>query len=694
MADKMRRKSEVIAKTIPQGAPSGWKLIAGIAVLLTVSTIAVYWQVGGNDFVNYDDNVYVTNNRQVKMGLSWETVRWAFTSYDASNWHPLTWLSHMLDIQLFGMKAGGPHLVNVGFHIFNTLLLFWLLRYATRRLWPSALVAGLFALHPLHVESVAWVSERKDVLSTFFWLWTMLAYVYYTKRPMTLRYVAIVLLFAMGLLTKPMLVTLPLALVLIDYWPLERFEIRRQKGKISLVGTSPLRLLAEKMPLLMMAGGSAVVTVMAQRTAMPAWELMDIPIRVTNAVVSYWRYIWEMLWPADLAAFYPHSHKPLYAAAIVVLAFLVVATVSAIYVGKKRKYIVMGWLWYLMTLVPVVGFIQVGDQSHADRYTYVPLIGLFVVIAWTVAEVVERYRSLLKPVAAAAILIISVLGVLSWRQVGFWKDDVSLFRRATEVTQGNYVMLSNLGVTYSNMGELDRAEDAFRRSLQIRPNEGRTLNGLGSVMLKRQQYQQALDCFTRAVVLQPELKEVQLQTARTLMTMQRFADAEPYCRQAIKLDPYLADAHAQLGCILSETGRLEEAKAECVKAMKLDPKLALAHFNMAGVYVKQENFERAAEEYRKAIAINGDFSTWNNLGNSLLRLGKFQEAEKSYLESIKLSPDRSDAYYNMAISLEQQGRRAEAIDAIRKALALSPENKDIRRYMDLLTSKPSQGTSP
>jgi tetratricopeptide (TPR) repeat protein len=693
MADKMRRKSEVITKNIPRAAPGDWKLIAGIAVLLTVATIAVYWQAGSNGFVNYDDNVYITSNRQVKMGLSWETVRWAFTSYDASNWHPLTWLSHMLDIQLFGMKAGGHHLVNVGFHVVNTLLLFWLLCYTTRRTWPSALVAGLFALHPLHVESVAWVSERKDVLSTFFWLWTMLAYVYYTKRHGTLRYVTILLLFALGLMTKPMLVTLPLVLVLVDYWPLERFEIRRQKGKIGLVGTSLWRLFVEKVPLLIMAGGSAAITVMVQRTAMPAWEIMDLPMRVTNAVVSYWRYMWEMVWPVGLAAFYPHPHKPLYLEAALVLLLLVAATAGALYVSKDRKYVTFGWLWYLVTLVPVIGLVQVGDQSHADRYTYVPLIGLFVIIAWAAAETVERYDSLLKPLAAAAILVLTVFGVLVWRQVGFWKDDIMLFGRAVNVTQGNYVMLANLGVTYSARDELDKAMDALQKSLAIRPDESRTLNGLGSVMFKRQQYAQAVVYYAKAIGQQPDLKEAQLAMARTLLAMRRSAEGEPYARKAIALDPYWADAYAQLGAILGETGKLEEGMALCRKAMELDPRLAASHFNLAGIYVHKENFELAAEEYRKAIALEGDFSAWNNLGNSLLRLGKPQEAEKSYRESIRLNPGRADAFYNMGIALEEQGRRAEAIEAVRKALTLLPDSVDIKRYLDaLITGRQPQET--
>jgi protein O-mannosyl-transferase len=683
MADKIRRKSEVIAKAVPQGATGDWRLIAGIAVLLTVATVAVYWRTGGNGFVNYDDNGYITGNRHISKGLSWDSVKWAFTSYDLSNWHPLTWLSHMLDIQMFGMNAGGAHIVSLGIHICNVLLLFWFLCYTTRRLWLSGFVAAFFAIHPLHVESVAWVSERKDVLSTFFWLWAILAYAWYARSPCLRRYLLVVLALVLGLMAKPMLVTLPLILLLLDYWPLQRLGLEQQ-GRRKTTGVQPGKLLMEKVPLAMITLGSAIVTIIAQQTAMPAWELMNLPVRVTNAIVSYWRYIREMVWPQGLAAFYPHPHTPLYIEAALVLLLIAAATAGAIYVSKSRKYLTFGWLWYLVTLVPVIGLVQVGDQSHADRYTYVPLIGLFVIMVWAAAEIIERHSSLLKPLVAAAILVLTVLGMLAWRQVGFWKDDINLFGRAVSVTQGNYVMLANLGVTYSTTDELDKAIDVLQKSLEIRPNEGRTLNGLGAVMFKKQQYAQAAVYYAKATEAQPDLKEAQLAMARTLLAMRRAAEAEPYARRALALDPYWADAYAQLAAVLGETGKLEEGIVLCKRAMELNPKLAASHFNLAGIYVHQENFELAAEEYRKTIALEGDFSAWNNLGNSLLRLGKPQEAEKSYRESIRLNPNRSDAFYNMGIALEEQGRRPEAIEAVRKALTLSPDSLDIKTYLDAL----------
>jgi len=667
----------------------------GMAAILVLATVGVYSRTLSNDFVNYDDNQYVTSNRNIKDGLSWDVVKWAFgDSYYASNWHPLTWLSHALDVELFDMRPGGHHAVSVAFHVLNTLLLFWLLLYTTGRMWASWFVAALFALHPLHVESVAWVSERKDVLSTFFWLWTMLAYAYYAKQPGLWRYLLILPPFALGLMSKPMLVTVPAVLLLVDYWPLERFRIEWKKRKLKYSGTRFWQILLEKIPLLLMVAGSATITLMAQRKAMSPWEIMDLLTRITNAIVSYGRYLRETVWPAGLAAFYPHGHEPLYPAAVATLIFIVAVTAAVVYASGRGRYLVFGWFWYLVTLIPVIGLVQVGDQSHADRYTYVPLIGIFVMIVWAVAGAVERRKDLARLAVAIGVLILIGLSVLTWRQTGFWRNDLALFKRCTDVTEGNYVMLSNLGVTYSRMKELDRAIDAFQQSLSIRPYEGRTLNGLGSVFMEKQQYGKALEYLHKAVEYEPDLKEAQLSAAKALIKLRRFAEAEPYCRKAIGLDPYWAEPHAQLANVLTETGRLEEAVMECQIAMKLEPRLAMAHFNLAGVYVKREDFAAAAEEYKRAIAIEPDYSAWNNLGNSQLRLGRLEEALNSYTESIRLEPRQPSAYFNKGIALAQLGRRTEAIEAVRQALALSPDSRDVKEYLDALYREQARDTAP
>ncbi|HSV27289.1 MAG TPA: hypothetical protein VLH60_05295, partial [Sedimentisphaerales bacterium] len=395
----MKNKSKQVLHRKTEKAGTDIRAALGITLAVILVTAGAYSRTVGHDFVNYDDNVYITSNHHIWDGLTWESFGWAFTTFHASNWHPVTWLSHMLGIEWFGMDAGGHLAVNVGFHIANAILIFWLLQYVTGQMWAAALVAGLFALHPLRVENVAWVSARKDVLSTFFLLWTMFAYAYYARRPGFLRYLAALLFFALGLLAKPMLVTLPVALLLMDYWPLERFRFSRNGWKIRYEGCGIARLILEKVPLAMMAVASSIVTLFAQQRAMQTWEIMGLSTRVTNAAVSYWRYIRQMFWPEGLAPFYPHSHEPYYVSAAIVFVLMVLATIAVIRMAEVRKYLVFGWFWYIFTLVPVIGLVQVGDQSHADRYTYVPHLGLLVIIAWSSMEFIRKRPSFRKPAA-------------------------------------------------------------------------------------------------------------------------------------------------------------------------------------------------------------------------------------------------------------------------------------------------------
>jgi protein O-mannosyl-transferase len=662
--------------------------------VLVLATIGVYIRGIWNGFVDYDDNDYVTNNRNVRVGLTENSVKWAFsTSFTANNYHPLTWLSHQADVTVFGLNAAGHHMVSLALHLANTLLLLWFLYYTTRRFWVASIVAALFALHPLHVESVAWVAERKDVLSTFFWLATMLAYAWYVKKRTDEgrwssglpAYVLAILLFAIGLLAKPMLVTLPLVLVLLDYWPLNRFNLEPR----NLLGAdnrrAVLRSLLDKVPFAILAALSATITVRAQQTAMPAWELMDWPMRITNTALSYWRYVISMVWPFGLAPFYPHPHEAFWGRAIVCYALLIAATVLAIYYGtRERKYLLVGWLWYLGTLVPVIGMVQVGDQSHADRYTYVPLIGLLVMIAWFLGDACRKKAELVRPAATITLIVIAALAAVSFRQVGFWKDDITLFSRTVRVTENNYVMLTNLGVAYSTKDDLDRAADSFSKSLAIRPNEAYTHHGLGVVLLKKKDFLGAIECFKRAIELKPEFKEAYMHSAKAYLTIGKPAEAVTYAQKVVELDPEWPDAHVQLAASLCEAGQIDKAEEECRVALKLNPRLAMAHFTLAGVYVKRGDFEHAAEQYRQSISIEPDFSAWNNLGNTLLHLNNLKEAEASYRESIRLNPLRADAFFNMGIALAGQDRKAEAIAAVKQALVLSPQNPEIQKYLTTL----------
>jgi hypothetical protein len=394
-----------------------WSLC--IYLTLALATLAVFWQVLGHDFVNYDDPDYVYRNPNVQSGITLSSIKWAFTTGHAANWHPLTWLSHMLDWQLFGDNPGWHHLTNLFLHIANTLLLFAVLKRMTNALWRSAFVAAAFALHPLHVESVAWVAERKDVLSTLFWMLTIAAYLRYLERPGTGRYLLTLLIFALGLMAKPMLVTLPFVLLLLDYWPLGRFQFGQivksvgQQSRKSLNAFSHWKLsrhlLLEKVPLFALSAISSIVTFLVQRTAgaVTSVETLPLKLRIANTFVSYLTYIQKMVWPSRLAMFYPYPDKTdLIWQTVVFALLLLIISLGVIWLMRRRRYLLTGWLWYLGTLVPVIGLVQVGDQALADRYTYVPLTGLFIIIAWGVPDLIAKWRFRKHALAASAIAVL------------------------------------------------------------------------------------------------------------------------------------------------------------------------------------------------------------------------------------------------------------------------------------------------
>jgi protein O-mannosyl-transferase len=417
-----------------------------ICLALTLAIAAVYCQVGSYDFVNYDDGEYVYTNLNIQRGFTYEAFKWAFTTNYAANWHPLTWFSHILDWQLYGPNAGGHHITNLIFHIANALLLFIVLRQMTSALWPSAFAAALFALHPLHVESVAWVSERKDVLSTFFWILTMWAWLQYIKHPGKARYILTLLMFSLGLLSKPMLVTLPFVLLLLDYWPLERF------GKLKFY-----RLILEKIPFVFLTIISSVVTFLVQKNWGAISRLTDLTfiVRLGNAFVSYVRYIEKMFWPAGLVYFYPHPGRSISILYPIISAGLLLAvTILVIRYAARHRYLSTGWFWYIGTLVPVVGIIQVGDQAMADRYSYMTLTGLFIVIAWGVSEMLVNWRYRKFILTASSLIILLILAICSNIQSRYWKDSLTLYGHALKVSNNNYKAHFNMAVTLRDMDRL------------------------------------------------------------------------------------------------------------------------------------------------------------------------------------------------------------------------------------------------
>ena len=511
--------------------------------MLAIVAFWAFFPVLGYHFLNYDDTVYVTENPAIQDGVTLNAIAWAFTSFHASNWHPVTWLSHMLDVELFGLHAGGHHLTSLVLHLVNTILLFVLLRRITGARWPSLLAAALFACHPLHVESVAWIAERKDVLSAFFAFLTFLAYDTYVKRPGALRYAAVFLFFAAGLMAKPMLVTLPLVLLLLDYWPYARFELR-VTGPDARKGA---RLVMEKAPLLMLAGISSVLTVLAQHRALASLERIPLPYRIANALTAYAAYILKALCPYPLATPYPFDARTLTAGRVsAALALLLLITVLVWLRRRQMRYLLVGWLWFLGMLVPVVGIVQVGSQALADRYTYLPLIGLFIMLAWTLNDALRRFPKTRIPIMMVTLAVLCACFTLTVFQVRHWRNSETLFRHALAVTRDNSIAHNNLGKVLIERGDLNEAAQHFQAACRIAPDNFGALNNLGAVYLVNGQYQAAARCFVTVLGATPNDAEVRVNLGVALYHLGKHGAAREQAHEALRLKPGSPKAYALL----------------------------------------------------------------------------------------------------------------------------------------------------
>jgi hypothetical protein len=501
----------------------------GLLVLIAV----VFAPLRHAGFVSLDDPQYVTNNLRVTSGLTWDGVKWALTATYAANWHPLTWMSHMLDVELFGVNAGPHHLVNILLHGMSTLVLFAFLRRTTGTLGRSVFVAALFAVHPLHIESVAWVAERKDVLSTFFWMLTLYSYSSYVRDPRLAKKLIVFLFFGLGLMSKPMLVTLPFVLLLLDYWPLRRIA---PEAVTRLSAWAPLVL--EKLPMFLLVIVSAIMTIVAQRGggAVIAVKSLPLPTRVGAALVSYVEYIGNMLWPTGLAVFYPFVEPSIWWT-IAAAAVMVAATLCAIRYGRRFPYLPVGWAWYVGTLVPVVGLIQVGAQGRADRYTYVPLIGLFFILAWGAADIARRWQGSTIPLRLSAGALIVACVFVSMRQVTYWQDSLSLWSRAVAVTKGNYRAEDQLGVALSDRGMLKDAIDHYTASLAIWPEYPEAHNNLGAARMDQGRYEDAVREFSAAAQRKPWDANFRYNLAVALDAAGRRAEAIKEVETGLKTNP-------------------------------------------------------------------------------------------------------------------------------------------------------------
>jgi len=654
-------ESPAYRSTLPFGTENFSRRALWVSLALIAGCVAVYGAVWHHDFVYYDDPKYVTENPIVSAGLTSRGVAWALTTGTDANWFPLTWLSHMLDVQLYGMNAGGHHLTNVLLHIVSTLLLFGVLLWMTGAPGRSAFVAALFAVHPLHVESVAWVAERKDVLSTLFWMLTLWAYVWYVRQPRLGRYLLLLLLFALGLMTKPMLVTLPFVLLLLDVWPLKRVAMRRAGSDRSGFSASRdqrslTQLVTEKLPLFGLAVLSSIVTFVVQRRggAVGGLDAYPLTLRVGNALVAYVTYIGKMLWPTRLAAFYPYPRS--LSGALVVGAIAVLIGVSAVVIraAPRYPYLLVGWLWYLGTLVPVIGLVQVGNQAMADRYTYVPLIGLFIITAWGIPDLLARWRYRRIALPTAGALVIAACAVVARGQVQHWRSTTALWTHALGVTDENDVAHNNLGLALARQGKAADAISHYTEALRIRPTYATARTNLGAALASQGKLDEAIANYTEVLRYKPEF----------------------------------AEAHTDLGAALADKGRIEEAIAQYTEAVRLKPDFAEAHANLGVALAGQGKLDEAISEYTEALRLKPSFAdVHNNLGFALASLGKVEEAIAHYTEAVRLRPDFALAHMNLALTLANQNRVDEAIREFREVLRITPGNEMARRALDQLTKR-------
>ena len=635
-------KTQVVARPAVSNAWLPPATCVGLAALVW----SIFGQTVGFDFVNYDDNRYVYAEPNVSRGLSSEGVAWAFTSKHVGNWHPLTSVSLMLDVQLFGVNAAAHHSVNVILHTGAAVLLFIAMHRLTGALWCSAFVAAVFAIHPLKVESVVWISERKDVLSGLFFMLTLAAYGRYVRSGRRIvPYALVVLWCALGLMAKPMLVTLPFVLLLLDYWPLGRFNLtatadagQRSDHYLATV----YRLLVEKVPLFVLAAASACATFLAQGQALRSGETIPLFSRLPNALLSVFAYIRQSFWPAGLSPFYPHPRDEFNTAAVVLALLLFIAITAATLILRKRApFVFVGWLWFVVMLLPVIGIIQVGWQARADRYMYLPQIGLTIIFAWTAARVIETWPRLRTVFAAAAAVVIVGLALATSVQAKHWRDAESLWTRALAVTSNNDVAHQGLGTALSAKGNFDEAAAHFRKAIIIRPGN-------------------------------PDLK---VNLANALRGGGELPEAISLYREVLQAMPAHFDARRNLAAALLQSGSLDEAASEYARLIREQPANAEFHFALGKLHAQKKQFAEAITRFREAVKLQPAYpDALNDLAVALFHTGRIEEAITAWARTVELQPDRADAHNNLGVALLRSGRTAPAVEHLRRAATLQPGN--------------------
>ena len=666
-----------------------------LSAALAGLTVLVFAPICTFDFVPWDDPLYVTQNPMVLAGLTAQSVMWALTTGDAFYWHPLTWLTHMLDVELFGLNAGGHHALNLLLHAASTLVLFHAFRVMTGKAGRSAFVAGLFAVHPLHVESVAWVAERKDVLSGFFYILALAGYAFYARMPGRRRYGVVLVLFVLGLMSKPMVVTLPFALLLLDVWPLRRISFDdMQQGNVP-GGPSrrsvAFRLVVEKLPLVALSIGLSVVTFLNQSRAGSVRDLGGFPldVRVANAVLSYVSYLRDMVWPTRLAAYYPYpTWLPGWPLMLPALAGLAAVSVLAIVFGRRRPYLPVGWFWYVGTLLPVIGLVQVGDQARADRFTYLPLIGLFLLVAWGVPDLLGRWRrasGTLLAVAGVSVVLSCAVG--AGLQVRYWKDGYALWTRAEEVTTPNQRTYASLGQLLEAQGRAEEAVGKYRQAVPFMRDASGLHARIGALLMQQGRATDAIPEFAAAVRSQPNSAVAHAALAGALEAAGRPLEALEQLEAAVRDQPDSAVGRRALGLALKRQGRISESLRELAEAVRLRPDWALARTSLALALRDEQRIGEAVREASEAVRLEPANPEWQiNLSVLLSQRGDLSGAVQRLEEALRLAPQHAEAavwHYNLAALLNQMDpeNRAPVVAHLEAALKLSPQFEDARRAL-------------
>jgi len=642
-----------------------------ICLFLIVAILLLYGPVRQFDFINFDDPMYIVDNGYVQTGLNLKSIIWAFTDTHTGNWHPLNWLSYMMDVELFGLAPGTHHMTNVFFHMINAMLLFIVLKRMTNKIWQSGVVAMLFALHPLHVESVAWISERKDVLSAFFGFLTMWSYVRYVEKPGLKRYLPVSVFFLLGLMAKPMLVTLPFVLLLLDYWPLKRFNMSLSKSNNN---PFTMGLVLEKIPLFFLTVISSLITFITQEKggAVASIVVLPLDVRAANALVSYLLYLWKMICPQNLAVFYPYPET--IPKVLIISAFLTMVLILSlgVYFRKKYPYVISGWLWYLGTLVPVIGLIQIGEQSMADRYVYIPMIGIYIIIVWGVSDCFGKFRYKTAVLGIIGVAVCVGLALTTRAQVLLWKNSMTLLEHTIKVTDNNYMIHNNLGIAYAKAGRYDEAAKNLSAALQINPDYLKAQHEMGNVVIARGDLNRAIAYYSAALKINPRYAPAHHNLGLALLRSGKIDAAISHFKQALSAQSGYRDARQSLNRSLDFRLRFSKACKGLSEALTLDPKDPDIGPKLGIVTARKKELNAAAADFQKALSIQPGFSkTHFKMDHVEVVRICFQKYELSLelLENIaKDKPDIADTYYHLACIQARRQKAGEAIRFLKRAV--------------------------